>query len=70
MHALQLDQLRLAVGSPDRAADEDDDPVPAAAAPVQIHQLAALVQKVNVREDLPDPWATLPIIGFSPHVAP
>jgi len=70
MHALQLDQLRLAVRSPDRAAVEDDDCVPGAAALLQIHQLAALVQKVNVREDFPDPWTTLPIIGFSPHIAP
>jgi hypothetical protein len=70
MHALQLDQLRLAVRSPDGAAVEYDDRVPAPAALVQIHQLATLVRKVNVREHLPDLWTTLPDIGLSRHVTP
>jgi len=70
MHALQLDQLRLAVRSPDRAAVEDDDRAPAAAAPVQIHQLPTLVRQANIWENVLKLWTTLPIIGLSRHVAP
>jgi len=44
MHALQLDQLRLAVRSPDRASVEGDDRMPVAAVLMQVHQLATLVR--------------------------
>ncbi len=69
VHALQLDQLRLAVRSPDRAAVEDDDRAPAPAAPVQIHQLPTLVRQANARERPPDLWTTPPVIGLGHHVA-
>jgi hypothetical protein len=49
---LQLDQLRLAEGSPVRAAVEDDERLSLPARGVQVHRGAALVRQADVGEAL------------------
>ncbi len=52
--SLQLDQLRLAVRSPDRAAVQDDDRATPTAPGVQIDDRAALVGQPHVGERIAD----------------
>jgi predicted pyridoxine 5'-phosphate oxidase superfamily flavin-nucleotide-binding protein len=54
--ALQLDQLRLAVGSPHRAAVERDDCAPVSAIVVKVDHITVLIAQANIREPLSDPW--------------
>ena len=64
---LQLDQLRLAVRSPNRAAMQDHDratPVPAL---VQIDQLTALVGQPDVGERLADLRPAITVVGLDVH---
>lgn len=67
MDALQLDQLRLAVRSPDRTAVEGDDRAPLPAVHVKIDRLAALIRQANVRKDLSDPRASLAVVDVGGH---
>jgi hypothetical protein len=67
MDALQLDQLRLAVGSPDRTAVEGDDRAPALAVPVKIDRLATLIRQANVRKYLADRWTSLAVVDVRSH---
>ena len=56
---LQLDQLRLAVRSPLRAAIEDDDGGPASAGAMDVHRLPVLIGQPHVGERLTDPRTEL-----------
>jgi hypothetical protein len=49
---LQLNELRFAIGSPPRAAIEDDERRPAGAGGVEIHNGAGLIRETDLREPL------------------
>src|SRR5688572_25586289 len=68
MDALQLDQLHLAVGSPDRTAVEGDDRATPGAIRVKIDFLAALIRQANVRKDLSDLWTSRSVVDVCAHV--
>jgi len=67
MNTLQLDQLRLAVRSPDRAAIEGYDRAPAPAVRVKIDQLTMLIRQANVREDRSDLGPSLSVVDLRGH---
>jgi len=67
MDALQLDQLHLAVGSPDRTAAEGDDRATPSAIHVKIDGIPALIQQVNVREQLSDLRTSRSVIDVCAH---
>ncbi len=64
---LQLDQLRLAVGSPNRAAMQDHDRATHVPALVQIDQLTALVGQPDVRERLADLRPAITVVELACH---
>lgn len=59
---LQLDQLRLAVRSPARAAIEDDGRPTTMARGVQVNDAAALIWKADVGERLADLGTDLGVV--------
>ena len=66
--ALQLDQLRLAVRSPSRAAVEHDDRPTLAALGMQIHDGAVLVGETDIGEWFADPGAGVAVVARSGHL--
>ncbi|HEV2010857.1 MAG TPA: hypothetical protein VGS17_07515 [Candidatus Limnocylindria bacterium] len=64
---LQLDQLRLAIGSPPRAAVEHDDRTTFPACVVQVHEGAVLVGETDIGKGIADARAGIAVVTHGRH---
>jgi hypothetical protein len=68
MDLLQLDQLHLAVRSPDRTAVEGDDRATPSAIHVKIDGFPPLTRQANVREQLSDLRTSRSVVDLCAHI--